>query len=85
MTDKETANAMPVVAHMYGVIVSKNLKYNEKNQKAQYDFKKVQFIHLLTIQYQFSLLFRREYNMLLLKTRLIRLIMALKVVELKRS
>ena len=34
MTDKETANAMPVVAHMYGVIVSKNLKYNEKNQKA---------------------------------------------------
>ncbi len=26
MTDRDTANAMPVVAHMYGVIVSKNLE-----------------------------------------------------------
>lgn len=25
MTDRETENAMPVVAHIYGVIVSKNL------------------------------------------------------------
>ena len=29
MTDRETANAIPVVAHMYGVIVSKNLELYE--------------------------------------------------------
>lgn len=31
MTDRETANAIPVVAHMYGVIVSKNLELYKEN------------------------------------------------------
>ena len=31
ITDRETANAIPVVAHMYGVIVSKNLRLYDRN------------------------------------------------------
>jgi hypothetical protein len=40
MTDRDTANAMPVVAHMYGVIVSKNLEL----YKAMYNYNNLKMI-----------------------------------------